>query len=172
MTAAPPRVPFPGRLRPPPGRPLRTTFGLLMVLFLLLGAGILAGRLHHMRAPAPAAGGAAHHIRIVGSISSATAAPGCTSAPNVVHRGATVVVLDSNGAVLATTVLGAGAASGGGGCTWRYTVSVPSTSAYQVQVAGVPPVAVSRSRLQRTGGRFSQDDPQPGPAPPGIDSGL
>ena len=172
MTTAPPRVPPPGRRRPVTGASLRTTFGLLMVLFLLLGAGILAGRLHHQ--PAPSTGGATTVTRvgINGSISSTTFAPGCASAPNVVHRGASVIVLDPNGAVLATTVLGAGGAAPGGTCVWRYSVSVPSIAAYQVQVAGLPPVPLSRDQLQHDGGRFSQQDQQPGSGPPGIDSGL
>lgn len=143
-----------------------------MVLFLLLGAGILAGRLHHQQAPAShraAAGGA---VRILGSITSATASPGCASGPNVVHRGASVVVLDPNGAVLGTTVLGAGREGAGGGCAWTYSVSVPSSPSYQVQVAGLPPVPVTRDLLQHNGGRFSQPDKAPGPAPPGLDTGL
>lgn len=142
-----------------------------MVLFLLLGAGILAGRLHHQQAPAThrAAGGS---IRIFGSITSDTASPGCASGPNVVHRGAGVVVLDPNGAVLATTALGAGREGPGGGCAWTYSVSVPSTPSYQVQVAGLPPVPVSRDQLQHDKGRFSQQDKAPGSAPPGLDTGL
>ena len=151
---------------------MRTTFGLLMVLFLLLGAGILAGRLHHQGAPASGRAAAGGVVRILGSITSATASPGCASGPNVVHRGAGVVVLDPNGAVMATTVLGAGRAGTGAGCTWSYAVSVPSTSSYQVQVAGLPPVPVTRDQLRHNGGRFSQQDKAPGPAPPGLDTGL
>ena len=151
---------------------MRTTLGLMMVLFLLLGAGILAGRLHHQHAPASGRTAAGRTVRILGSITSATASPGCASGPNVVHRGANVVVLDPNGAVLATTSLGTGTTGRGGGCTWSYAVSVPATSSYQVQVAGLPPVPVTREQLQRDGGRFSQQDKAPGSAPPGLDSGL
>src|SRR5581483_10818035 len=140
MATAPPRAPAPGPLRPPAGSPLRTTLGLLMVLFLLLGAGILAGRLHHQPAPASPGPSAPVRIRILGSITASASAPGCASGPNVVHRGAPVRILDPNGAVLATTVLGPGRTDPGGGCTWSYAVSVPSTSDYQIQVAGVPPV--------------------------------
>jgi hypothetical protein len=143
-----------------------------MVLFLLLGAGILAGRLHHQRAPAATGPPAGGPIRIHGSISSSTSAPGCTSGPNVVHRGASVIVLDPNGAVLANTVLGPGHAGSGGACIWSYDVSVPSTSDYQIQVAGLPPVPVSRDQLRRNDGRFAQDDKTPGSPPPGLDTGL
>lgn len=151
---------------------MRTTLGLLMVLFLLLGAGILAGRLHHQRAPATTAAAAGGRIRIHGSISSSASSPGCASGPNVVRGGASVVVLDTNGAVLGTTVLGPGRSGPGGSCTWSYDVSVPSTSDYQVQVAGLPPVPVTRDQLRRDGGRFSQQDTTPGSAPPGLDAGL
>lgn len=175
MAAAPARTPG-ARSAPagprPPGRSLRTSFGLLMVLFLLLGAGILAGRLHHQAAPSGGALAGSGRLRITGSISSKTASPGCASAPNVVHKGASVVVLDPNGAVLANTYLGAGTPTADGTCIWRYTVVVPSTVAYQVQVAGVPPVAVSREQIQRSGGRFSQTDVQPTPGGATLDSGL
>ena len=143
-----------------------------MVLFLLLGAGILAGRLHHQQAPVATRQPAGSRIRIHGSISSSASAPGCASGPNVVHRGAGVVVLDPNGAVLANTVLGPGHAGSGGSCVWDYEVSVPSTSDYQVQVAGLPPVPVSRDQLRRDDGRFSQEDKTPGSVPPGLDTGL
>jgi hypothetical protein len=143
-----------------------------MVLFLLLGAGILAGRLHHQRAPAGVSRAPTSHIRITGSISSDTSAPGCASGPNVVHAGASVIVLDPNGAVLATTTLGTGRAGAGGVCTWRYAVSVPTYSTYQLQVAGLPPVVVSRDQLLRDGGRFSQRDRPPSTPPPGLDTGM
>ncbi|HET6809881.1 MAG TPA: hypothetical protein VFH50_02595 [Acidimicrobiales bacterium] len=143
-----------------------------MVLFLLLGAGILAGRLHHQRAPATSGQAAGGRVTIHGSISSSTSAPGCASGPNVVHRGASVIVLDPNGAVLANTVLGPGRTGSGGTCIWSYDVSVPPTSDYQIQVAGLPPVPVTRDQLRRDGGRFSQEDKTPGSAPPGLDSGL
>ena len=143
-----------------------------MVLCLLLGAGILAGRLHHQPAPAATDQVTGSRVRIHGSISSSTSAPGCASGPNVVHRGASVIVLDPNGAVLANTVLGPGRAGGGGTCTWSYEVSAPSTSDYQIQVAGLPPVPVTRDQLRRDGGRFSQEDKTPGSVPPGLDTGL
>ena len=143
-----------------------------MVLFLLLGAGILAGRLHRQPAPAATSPTTGARVLIHGSVTSSTSSPGCASGPNVVHRGASVIVLDPNGAVLATTVLGAGRPGGGGGCTWSYDVTVPSTPDYQIQVAGLPPVPVTLDQLRRNGGRFSQQDRTPGSVPPGLDNGL
>lgn len=150
----------------------RTTFGLLMVLFLLLGAGILAGRLHHQGAPAsPVVPGAAP-LAVHGAITSAATSPRCASAPNGVHTGATVIILDPNGKVLATTSLGSGVQVPGGGCQWSYTVTVPSTQAYQVQVAGLPPVPMTRAQVQRSHGRFTQQDVQPQQGANPLDSGM
>lgn len=150
----------------------RTTFGLLMVLFLLLGAGILAGRLHHQGAPAsPVAPGAAP-LTVHGLVTSAATTPRCAGAPNAVHSGATVIVLDPNGKVLATTHLGPPAPGAGGGCAWPYTVTVPSTEAYQVQVAGLPPVPMTRAQLQRSHGSFTQQDVQPQQGGGLLDSGM
>ena len=155
------------------GASARTTLAMIMGLFLLLGAGILAGRLHHQAAPRTlTVGSGTGTLTITGTITSAVTTPGCASAPNVVHAGATVVILDPNGAVLATTRLGSGRAVAGGACAWSYRVAVPSTDAYQVQVAGVPPVSVTRAQLQRSKGSFHQPDPQPSTGGSPVDSGL
>jgi len=147
----------------------RITLGLLLLMFGLVGAGVLAGHLHH-QAPAGATPASVSRFTIHGSISSPNASPGCGSAPNTVRTGAPVTVLDATGAVLATTSLGPARSGPDAACTWGYSLTVPVTATYQIQVAGIPPVSVARSSMP--GGAFSEQDPVPSTNGNPLDTGL
>ena len=146
----------------------RTTVVLLMVMSALVGAGVLAGHLHR-QTPARVSTSLSR-FTIQGTITSENGSPDCSSGPNTVKAGAPVTILDVTGAVLATTSLGAGQSGGSGACHWDYSVSVPVTDSYQVQVAGIPPVTVARSAL--AGGRFTEQDPVPSSGGSPLDSGI
>lgn len=140
----------PAPSRRPVRRPLpKAPFGMVATAMALLGAGVLAGTLHHQHAAAPAAAPTttAAFITLKGTVVSSTATPGCVSGANGVQNGARVNLADSVGAVLGTTTLGAGAPANKGGCTWAWTATVPIVNGYEIQVAGLPVAVVSRTTL-------------------------
>lgn len=159
----PPRPAVPAATR-------RLQLAMLAVLAALLGAGMLAGRLHHQRAGTSSPSSTIQRLTIRGSITAAVS-PGCTNGPGQVTAGAPVRLLDSTGAVLATTTLGTGVEQGGG-CVWSYRASVPATASYQVQVGGLPPASVTRDQLARSGGVFQETDTPTSPALHNIQSGA
>ena len=147
----------------------RTTVTLLVVMFGLVGAGILAGHLHRQQ-PAKTPTPTTSRLAIHGTVTAQNGAPDCASAPNTVRAGAPVTILDATGAVVGTASLGPGGPLAGGGCHWDYAASVPVADSYQIQVAGIPPVAVARTALNA--GRFSEQDPTPSTNGSPLDSGL
>ncbi|HZU73507.1 MAG TPA: hypothetical protein VE990_12125 [Acidimicrobiales bacterium] len=131
--------------------------GLLAVLAVLLGAGILAGHLHHQASPRPAASLSGAPRTIHGSVTS-DSSPGCAAGPHGVTVAAPVTVLDPAGKVVGSVTLSAGVESGTG-CSWAFAVTVPDEPAYSVQVADLPPTQITRQELGRTDGTVRIDDP-------------
>jgi len=138
----------------PPRRPVRpplpkAPFGMVAAAMALLGAGVLAGTLHHQHPASTSAAPTttAAFITIKGTVVSSTATPGCVSGANGIQKGARVNLADSVGAVLGTATLGDGVPANKGGCTWAWKASVPIVSGYEIQVAGLPVAVISRTTL-------------------------
>lgn len=133
---------------------------LVFVLAIIVGAGVLAGHLHH-QAPL----GASRTTTTLGAatvngtvVSHQDTDPTCASGANGVRSGAAVEIVDANQALVASVTLGPGEPAFGGGCQWPWQATLPPSSHYQVLVAQLRPVSVTRQQLAAAGWRFTVRD--------------
>lgn len=162
------------RARRPPANPVLVV-GMILFACGLLAAGMLAGHIHHQK-PLAAANLLSPTTRVMetikGSVDAGQAAPGCASAANGVQKGAQVNVVDPQGRVLGTTTLGAGLPDNKGGCTWSYTVRVPLSAGYQIQVAQLPVAGITKIEMERTAWNVYENDTTNTQNLIGIESGV
>jgi hypothetical protein len=152
------------------GPQIRLPLTMMAVLGVILAAGIVAGHIHRQPAPASTPPTTLARIVLRGTVTAARSA-GCRSAPGTVRAGAPVRLLDPDGAVLGTTTLGHGSTQGRT-CVWSYTVTGPSVTSYQVQVAGLPPASVSAATLRRSHWHYAQPDVVAPSSVGNIESGV
>ncbi|HET6793148.1 MAG TPA: hypothetical protein VFH45_01825 [Acidimicrobiales bacterium] len=148
---APPRRRRPG---PGPGT-ARTQLGLLAFLAVVVGAGVLAGHLHHQRGTV-ATGPAGSGHELDGEV--AATQNQCGAAPEGVTQGAPVSAVDDEGRVYASTSLGVAANAGDSTCVWGYRLQLPPLSSYHIQVADMPVVTVSAKALAQQHWTFTLHD--------------
>jgi hypothetical protein len=133
---------------------------MVLAAMALLGAGVLAGHIHHQH-PSAALGATGTTVPVItlkGTVLARTASSGCSSADNGIAQGAHVNVANGSGAVLGSTTLGSGIPANHGGCTWAWSLTVPVAVGYQVQVGGLPVAGVSRTTLATQGWNLYLND--------------
>jgi hypothetical protein len=135
--------------------------GMLMVLIALLAAAFLAGHLRHQRPMAsqahpPTTEGTAQLQGTIVAPNDLVAT--CASGPDGLRQGANVNVLDPGRNPVAAATLGAGQPSHAGGCQWTFTVALPPSSSYLVEIAQLRSVTYTHQDLASQGFHFTLTD--------------